>query len=112
MQVWNGVGIIRGIHYSWLVVALVVVGFLGYGGFHYLRKGWLQEELLNSLTIYFHNNKVMIPALLDTGNQLIDPFTKKPVIVVERAALEKLLPKDFYLRQRKEIQKLVNCPVL
>ncbi|MGI6144302.1 MAG: sigma-E processing peptidase SpoIIGA [Peptococcia bacterium] len=110
MQVWNGVGIIRGIHYSWLVVALVVVGFLGYGGFHYLRKGWLQEELLNSLTIYFHNNKVMIPALLDTGNQLIDPFTKKPVIVVERAALEKLLPKDFLPKTKEGNSEISELP--
>ena len=101
MQVWNGVGIIWGIHYSWLIIALAVAGFLGYGGFHYLRKGWFQEELLNSLTIYFHNDKVMIPALLDTGNQLTDPFTKKPVIVVERAALEKLFPEDF-LQKTKE----------
>ena len=101
MQVWNGVGIFYGVHYSWLIIALVVAGFLGYGGFHYLRKGWLQEELLNTLTIYFHNDKVMVPALLDTGNQLTDPFTKNPVIVVERAALEKLFPEDF-LQKTKE----------
>jgi len=101
MQVWNGVGVIWGIHYSWLIIALVVAGFLGYGGFHFLRKGWLQEELLNTLTIYFQHEKVMIPALLDTGNQLTDPFTQKPVIVVERAALEKLFPGDF-LQKIKE----------
>jgi len=102
LQVWNGVGIFYGIHYSWLIIALAVALFLGYGGFHFFRKGWLQQELLNTLTIYFHDDKVILPALLDTGNQLTDPFTKKPVIVVERAALEKLFPEEFLQKVKED----------
>lgn len=95
LQVLNGVGIFRGVHYSWLIISLVVAFFLGYGGFYFLRKGCIEQELLNTLTIYFHNDKVIIPALLDTGNQLTEPFSKKPVIVVEREALEKLFPEEL-----------------
>jgi stage II sporulation protein GA (sporulation sigma-E factor processing peptidase) len=95
IQAWNGVGILGGIHYGWLTIGLAVAFFLGYGGFYYLRKSWLQQQLINKLTICFCEHEVMVTALLDTGNQLTDPLTKKPVIVVESAVLEKVLPKEI-----------------
>lgn len=98
MQVWNGLGVIGGIRYGWLAIGLIIALFLGYSGWHYLRKGWLQQQLINKLTICFREHKVIVTALLDTGNQLTDPLTKKPVIVIESAVLEKILPEE--LRQK------------
>lgn len=102
IQAWNGVGILGGIHYGWLTIGLVVTFFLGYGGFHYLRKNWLQQQLINKLTICFCEQEVVVTAFLDTGNQLTDPLTKKPVIVVESAVLEKILPKELMQKVSRE----------
>jgi stage II sporulation protein GA (sporulation sigma-E factor processing peptidase) len=95
LQVWNGVGMLWGIHFGWLMVGLVVAFFLGYGGYTRLRKNWLQQQLLYTLTINIDNQTAVVLAFLDTGNQLTDPATKKPVIVIETAALKKLIPAEI-----------------
>ncbi|HHY05356.1 MAG TPA: sigma-E processing peptidase SpoIIGA [Clostridia bacterium] len=102
IQAWNGVGILGGIHYGWLTIGLIIALFLGYSGFHHLRKSWLQQQLINKLTICFNEHEVKVTALLDTGNQLTDPLTKKPVIVVESAVLEKVLPKEIMQKVSRE----------
>ncbi len=96
IQAWNGAAILWGIDYCWLMMGLVVVFLLVYGGFNCLRKNWLQQSLFNDLTIYMGKQAVMVRALLDTGNQLIDPTTQKPVIVVETTALKKVIPEELF----------------
>lgn len=38
---------------------------------------------------------VWLPAMVDTGNSLRDPFSGRPVIVAEMSALEKILPEEI-----------------
>ncbi|MFR1518123.1 MAG: sigma-E processing peptidase SpoIIGA [Clostridia bacterium] len=47
------------------------------------------------------DNGVWLPAIIDTGNSLRDPFTGTSVIVAELGALENLLPEELlkYLRE-------------
>lgn len=96
LQSWNGVSLFRGINCGWLLFGLVVAFFLAYGGINCLKKNWLQQNLLSSLIIKVQDRQVDIPALLDTGNQLIDPVSQKPVIVVEAAALKTLIPEVLW----------------
>lgn len=42
------------------------------------------------------NKQVKVDALLDTGNQLKDPMTGRPVIVVEYTSLKPLLPVQLH----------------
>jgi len=51
------------------------------------------QQLIISLFIEFEENKtIKVPALIDTGNLLIDPLTKVPVVVVEFCAIKEILP--------------------
>jgi len=101
LQALNGVGILWGINYWWLIIAIIVAIFIGYGGFSCLKKNWLHQQLFNMLTINIKDNKTIIPALLDTGNQLSEPTTKNPVVVVEIDALKKIIP-DYILNKVRE----------
>ncbi|HPZ70768.1 MAG TPA: sigma-E processing peptidase SpoIIGA [Peptococcaceae bacterium] len=92
IQSWNGLLLFWGMDLSWLLVGLVVAFFLAYGGVNCLRKNWRQQKLLSELSISVENRLVVISALLDTGNGLIDPVSQKPVIIAEAAALKDLLP--------------------
>ena len=47
---------------------------------------------------------VQIKAIIDTGNFLKEPITQTPVIVVEKQALEKIIPK-YILNNIEEIIK-------
>lgn len=51
-----------------------------------------------SLTVYFDEIKITCDGLIDTGNQLYDPLTRTPVIVMEVNGLRSILS-DAWLRR-------------
>ncbi|HPU01348.1 MAG: sigma-E processing peptidase SpoIIGA [Firmicutes bacterium] len=55
------------------------------------QKLW-QAELL----VAWRGKEKAVPAFLDTGNRLRDPFTGSPVIIVDYRSLEGLLPPQVY----------------
>ncbi|MDI9440665.1 MAG: sigma-E processing peptidase SpoIIGA [Firmicutes bacterium] len=74
------------------IITLLAVAELGWGVVH--------ERIVNQVyrvpvEIYCDNAKVKVDALVDTGNNLRDPLTNQPVIVVEHSVLQELLPQDI-----------------
>lgn len=62
----------------------------------------VQRRLANDLfhvpvKIIFGEADIEVEALIDTGNQLQDPLSQTPVIVVEYNALKKLLPREIQI---------------
>lgn len=96
IQVWNGAAVLLGgFTYSWLFVGIVLAVLLGYGGITLVRRNWLEQNLLHRLVIGIRGENVSLEAFMDTGNQLSDPLTSKPVIVAEVSALAKVLPPEL-----------------
>lgn len=96
VQVLNGAASYFGnLHPGWLLIGMGVAVISGLGGIIFLRRSWLQEQLLSELIISFDDKQILVSALLDTGNQLIDPLTNKPVIVVEYESLKGILPEGI-----------------
>lgn len=58
------------------------------------RKKALQDIFHVPLKVLFGQDEILVEALIDTGNQLQDPLTNIPVVVVEYAALRHLLPAE------------------
>ena len=56
-----------------------------------LRERWEAELLLT-----YQNHSARIVALIDTGNQLCEPLSGLPVLIVEERLLEGLLPASGY----------------
>ena len=85
-------------HYNkWLVLAATVLVSLLIG--HFGSTLWLkrveQKPDQISLTVTLWGKKVSLKALVDTGNQLIDPLSQHPVVVVEYEVLRPLLPPEI-----------------
>lgn len=57
----------------------------------FLKKALPGAECRVSLYIEFDGSGMWIPALIDTGNELKDPLTGTPVIIVEAAAIQSIL---------------------
>lgn len=96
LQIYNGaLVILGGVHYGWLTVGITMAILLGYGGVVFLRKASLKKTLVYRIRIALNSKSVEVKALLDTGNQLNEPLTKKPVIVIEADALKSLLPQGI-----------------
>ncbi len=58
----------------------------------YIKDRRMLEKCAVSLYVEFNGEGVWIPALVDTGNELKDPFTGEPVVIVELSAVQSLLP--------------------
>ena len=82
---------------SWQVVlvnilSLLVVTELGWGLVHQVL---LEKECLFPVRLSVNGNSSEFSALLDTGNTLVDPLTKHPVLVVESQVLQGVVPAEI-----------------
>lgn len=71
-------------------VLLPVVFLPGAKLFAYYKR---QNECMREIILCFHGNEVRFRAFADTGNQLVDPLTHKPVSVITREAWDTLTEK-------------------
>lgn len=56
-----------------------------------------KKDIIYDMEIFFINESIKIKALLDTGNMLKDPLTQRPVVVVTKRCLKRILPEEFFL---------------
>ncbi|SHF42628.1 sigma-E processing peptidase SpoIIGA [Desulforamulus putei] len=57
------------------------------------RAGQTADKI--PLTVTLWGKKVSLEALVDTGNQLVDPLSQHPVVIVEYEVLKPLLPEEI-----------------
>lgn len=55
-----------------------------------------RESLLGHVTVCIGDERIVCTGLLDTGNQLSDPLTRTPVMVMEASLWEMYLPPAWY----------------
>lgn len=91
----EGVFYIKNYPIKMLILSALVVIILIRSIWVLLRSRISQEELLYNIRISFDNQGIDINALLDTGNELCDPISHSPVIVVELETLMPILPNDI-----------------
>lgn len=97
IQVWNGAAVLTGtFNYMWLTIGLGVAILLGYSGIMYLRKNWIQQSLISEVVVCLMGHRTSLLALLDTGNQLVEPVSNLPVVVVEARSMQQQLPENIW----------------
>lgn len=96
VQTLNGAAILTGtFSYPWLVIAVLTALFLGNGGIAWVQKNILTQKLVYKLIIGLEDKEIRLDALLDTGNQLTDMLTQKPVIILGTQVLEGYVPEEI-----------------
>lgn len=83
-------------HHLWpgIIVALVLVVAVGRKGI-ILRRRVAEGFFRVPVRIIIGTRQLELEALLDTGNQLADPVSKDPVVIVEYEALKDVLPPEL-----------------
>lgn len=79
-------------------LTLVLFTCIAYAALLILERLFSSREpsaFFSTIELTLGGNSVVIPAKLDTGLTLSEPFSGLPVIIAERAAVAELLPKDF-----------------
>lgn len=98
------VGIITALYYltydRLTVNAIVLSLFLGYAALHFFFKEVKaridKSNYMRTVIINMGNLSVTLKAFIDTGNELTDPMTGKPVIVVSIESLKNILSEELY----------------
>lgn len=78
-----------------LIFAAGTALVLGMWGIKHLKRNWRKEQFHVPVQISVGEVSLMVEALIDTGNDLKDPLSQKPVIIIEYQSIKKILPEDF-----------------
>jgi stage II sporulation protein GA (sporulation sigma-E factor processing peptidase) len=96
LETWNGIAVnVINFKTAWLLVGLVIAIILGLWGASYIRRNLQQGPWLVKAYLELYGQVVETDALVDTGNQLTDPISKEPVMVIEHKKLAQILPAQF-----------------
>jgi stage II sporulation protein GA (sporulation sigma-E factor processing peptidase) len=99
--------------YLWLAIALGTAALLGKWGVAFLRKTFMQDLLKVPVLIRLQGHEIRVDGMVDTGNQLVDPLTGAPVVIVEYDVLAPYLPphaKDFFPAGGEvDLEKVAQC---
>ena len=72
------------------------VGFiLTHVAFKIFKNRMSKKGLIYEIEIKIENKSIRLKAMLDTGNQLKDPITSIPVVIVEKEKLYEIMPKSI-----------------
>ena len=95
----SNINISNGIYYIdlplWSILALT------FGYYFFIRYALKlldnrnTNQAIRNIEIIILNKKFTVNALYDSGNNLYDPITMTPVMVVETSALKNIMPKNF-----------------
>ncbi len=91
----NGIFYSNSISFKLLLYSVAIGYFLIVLTLNLMKNKVSKERIYNEIIVEFDNKKKEINALIDTGNSLLDPISKFPVIIVEYNAIEELLPENI-----------------
>lgn len=76
------------------LLKIILCGILGaFLVITFLKKK--NKHVLKDMMISYKEKEICLKVLLDTGNLLKEPYTNKPVIIVEKEVLKDILPKEI-----------------
>ncbi len=113
IETWNGI-IVNTVSFEvfWLLAGLAMAIILGIWGASYIRKNLQQGPWLVKAEIELFNTLIEVDALVDTGNQLVDPISKEPVMVIEHKKMVNILPPELIKmldnKNLPPLDKLIN----
>jgi len=84
-----------GLRWGALVLALALTLLFGKGAWEFVRTKLRRDLGYLPTVLIFDGKRVLVNALVDTGNQLKDPVSQEPVMIVELEILEGVLPDEL-----------------
>lgn len=109
LETWNGIAVnVINFKTAWLLVGLIIAIILGFWGASYIRRNLQQGPWLVKAYLELFGHVIETEALVDTGNQLNDPISKEPVMIVEHKKLAIILPPQLVTLFNKKEKPTLN----
>ena len=93
--IFKPINSLKGFPIKYLILGIIIAIILIKSTLEYYFTKINKENYLTRVTVVLNNKKVYFTALIDTGNSLKEPFTKKPVMIAEYDSLDHILPVDI-----------------
>lgn len=100
------------VRYTWLITAVAIAIMAAIWGRKFIKRNIMRSMLQVPVVIKFGEQRLAVKALVDTGNNLRDPLTNKPVMIAEYNALHMLFPEKFrvlYEKDSSNIEAIIKC---
>ncbi len=79
----------------WAIIVLAVLFYFLIKIFSIILNGTKQQSFIQEIEITVGKNKTATSALIDTGNELYDPVSQKPIVLIEKNILKKIMDIDM-----------------
>jgi stage II sporulation protein GA (sporulation sigma-E factor processing peptidase) len=109
VTVSGGVYYLRAPRPGTLLLGVIIVFCIAAGVWRFLDKKSAQRQLYRRLLIRGRQGEATVPALVDTGNNLHDPFSGRPLCIVSFRPLLDFLPgalREAYLTGKDPVEAL------
>lgn len=94
--IMNGIFVfLVNVKYTWLFAAVFAAIILVRYGVGFVKRNFLHSFFRVPVIIKLGKQSISTKALVDTGNQLKDPLTHKPVMILEFDVLKSILPGEL-----------------
>lgn len=80
---------------KYLLLGVLIGGLIFKNLLTYFQGMVARESELLEVMVFYQGKKILLTALVDTGNSLIEPISKLPVFIVEYPLVEELLAKEI-----------------
>ncbi|NLC38248.1 MAG: sigma-E processing peptidase SpoIIGA [Clostridia bacterium] len=108
----QGVFFFTSIPSAWLLAGLASLFLFGCLASSLIKKGLFRKLYLVSMVVCFGEKRIAARSLVDTGNQLRDPLTRCPVVIMEYSLLKDVLPSQLQAlyegREEPELDKTLQ----
>ena len=89
-------GVVIGISSAKILISGIIIGYLIIvKTIKILKKMFRVSSVYGNIRIVMNNKEIELKAMLDTGNLLVEPISKSPVIIVEKEKLNNIIPDDI-----------------
>ena len=90
--IFKPIDLLGGFPVIYLILGIVSSSVFAIIIFKYRNKKTLRADYIMDVKIIYKEKFIEIKALIDTGNSLVDPFTKETVMLIEYNEIKELLP--------------------
>lgn len=93
---YKNVGLVfyhKNVSINWILIIILVPVFLA---LYIYQSRKLKEEyskMYNVEITFLNNKKYLLTGYLDTGNNLIDPYNKRPIIIIDKSIINNYHPR-------------------
>ena len=79
-----------------------------------MKRNVIKHKQIKTVDIFFEGKSVTVSGIIDTGNLLLDPITKYPVILAEFADIKEIISEDLikFLEEKENLLVNINRKII